>query len=140
MRRRSYTTILMIAVGIGALAALWVGRKLNTDQGDASAVVAGITVPSLAGAEQSGKALFGKYCSKCHGQVGEGTDSGPPLIHDFYKPSHHGDAAFFSAALLGARAHHWQFGDMPKVEGITEQEVGDIVAFVRRVQSANGIR
>lgn len=139
MNRRYYTFILMLAVGTAALAFLWVGKRMNQPPPGAAVTIAGIAVPVLAGAQLSGQALFAKYCSACHGQVGEGGDKGPPLIHKIYEPSHHGDEAFFAAALLGARAHHWPFGDMPKVEGITEQEVGDIVAFVRKVQSANGI-
>jgi hypothetical protein len=43
------------------------------------------------------------------------------------------------AALNGSRAHHWNFGEMPPVEGIAEQDVTKIVAFVRAVQKANGV-
>jgi hypothetical protein len=70
----------------------------------------------------------------------EGTSTGPPFIHPFYVPGHHGDDAFVSAALNGVIAHHWQFGDMPPVQGITEPEVREIVAYVRWVQAQQGIQ
>ena len=47
--------------------------------------------------------------------------------------------AFLLAAKQGVRAHHWPFGDMPPVPGVSEQDVGRIVAYVRTLQKANGI-
>ncbi|MBT6327820.1 MAG: cytochrome c [Candidatus Thioglobus sp.] len=73
----------------------------------------------------------------CHGDLAKGTDSGPPLIHNFYKPSHHGDEAFYHAALNGAKAHHWKFGNMPPVEGIKRKEVTKIISYIRWLQKSN---
>lgn len=94
---------------------------------------------SLSGKAATGQRAFAAFCASCHGENGGGTDEGPPLIHRVYEPSHHGDAAFFLAAQNGVRAHHWKFGDMPPVEGVTRAEVETIVAFVRAVQRENGI-
>lgn len=81
-----------------------------------------------------GQVLYEKYCSSCHAADLEGTDKGPPLIHPFYKPSHHGDRAFYRAALKGVRQHHWEFGDMPAVPGITQGKLDHIVPFIRYYQ------
>ena len=43
------------------------------------------------------------------------------------------------AAKNGVRQHHWPFGNMPPVEGITDSEISNIIAYVRTVQRANGI-
>jgi len=86
-----------------------------------------------------GMKKFRNMCSKCHGEWGEGSDQGPPLMHDFYKPSHHGDPAFYNAALKGVKAHHWKFGDMPRVEGATAKDVERILPFVRWLQKENGL-
>ncbi|TYB81783.1 c-type cytochrome [Maritimibacter fusiformis] len=94
---------------------------------------------SLTGKAATGQRAFTAFCASCHGENGGGTDKGPPLIHRIYEPNHHGDAAFLLAAQNGVRAHHWQFGDMPPVEGVTRAEVETIVAFVRAVQRENGI-
>lgn len=47
--------------------------------------------------------------------------------------------AFQMAVAQGVRAHHWPFGDMPPQAGLTREDVGNIVAYVRALQRANGI-
>jgi cytochrome c2 len=86
-----------------------------------------------------GQMLYEKYCSACHGVQLSGTDKGPPLIHPFYKPSHHGDRAFYNAALKGTRQHHWEFGDMLPVEGMTPKKMDSLVPFVRYYQKQKGL-
>lgn len=87
-----------------------------------------------------GEAQFNQFCADCHGQGAMGTDKGPPLVHRLYVPSHHGNAAFVSAAMHGVQAHHWQFGDMPPVAGITGEQVRAIILYVRWLQEQNGIQ
>ncbi len=89
---------------------------------------------------QAGEAAFGRSCARCHGGEARGTTQGPPLVHKIYEPSHHGDAAFYRAAANGVRAHHWKFGNMPPVEGVTTQEVGQIIQYVRWLQRQAGIQ
>lgn len=81
-----------------------------------------------------GQVLFEKNCSSCHGVNLMGSEKGPPLLHAFYKPSHHGDDAFYRAGLKGVKAHHWNFGDMPPVSGMTESRMKAIVAYIRYFQ------
>jgi hypothetical protein len=61
-------------------------------------------------------------------------------VHEVYKPSHHGDQAFALAALQGVKAHHWDFGDMPPVEGISQTDVAMITAYIRHLQRKAGIK
>ncbi|MEE9388504.1 MAG: cytochrome c, partial [Paracoccaceae bacterium] len=35
--------------------------------------------------------------------------------------------------------HHWRFGSMPPVEGLTDGDVAMVVDYVRTLQRANGI-
>ncbi|MAS06876.1 MAG: cytochrome C [Ahrensia sp.] len=99
-----------------------------------------VTVPALSGEALAGEALFNANCASCHGKNAAGQDGvAPPLVHVIYEPNHHGDAAFHIAAQRGVRAHHWHFGDMPPVEGVSDGEVDKIVAYVRSLQRANGI-
>lgn len=87
-----------------------------------------------------GKLAFDAKCAACHGADAAGQDGmAPPLVHKIYEPSHHGDAAFLLAAKNGVRAHHWRFGNMPPVEGVTDGDVKMIVAYVRELQRSNGI-
>ncbi|MEX2581702.1 MAG: c-type cytochrome [Gemmatimonadota bacterium] len=87
----------------------------------------------------TGAALFAENCATCHGERGLGTDQGPPLVHIIYEPSHHADIAFLYAVQRGVRAHHWDFGDMPPVPAIDQEELRQIVAYVRFLQRQVGI-
>ncbi len=96
---------------------------------------------SLSEAAQIGKRAFEAKCATCHGANAVGQAGiAPPLVHIIYEPSHHGDGAFLRAVTQGVRAHHWRFGDMPPVEGLTGADVAMIVAYVRELQRENGIQ
>ncbi len=86
-----------------------------------------------------GKVKFQNNCARCHGSEGQGTNQGPPLVHKIYEPSHHADMAFQRAAARGVRSHHWKFGDMPKIEGVSPDDVTHIIAYVRWLQRQAGI-
>lgn len=90
--------------------------------------------------EQIGASAYDAECAACHGLNGQGRDGvAPPLVHKIYEPGHHGDMAFVLAAQNGVRAHHWKFGNMPAVEGVTRSDILDIVSYIRVLQRANGI-
>lgn len=130
------------AIGAAAVAVIAGGAWLLTPRADepqpAAAQVA-VVVPTLTAEETAGKDLFNANCATCHGPNGTGTDHGPPFLNRIYEPNHHGDMAFLIAARQGVRAHHWRFGNMPPVQGVTDQDVLKIVAYVRALQRANGI-
>jgi len=86
----------------------------------------------------TGAELFGQACATCHGTDLRGTEHGPPFLDAVYESGHHPDVAFLVAAMRGARSHHWSFGDMPRIAGITEEQVLAIVEYVRAEQHAAG--
>ena len=88
---------------------------------------------------QEGEAKFITFCSRCHGTQGKGTDNGPPLVHKIYEPNHHADMAFQQAAARGVRAHHWKFGNMPKIEDVKSEDVTKIIGYIRWLQRQAGI-
>ncbi len=88
---------------------------------------------------QVGEAKFKTNCAVCHGAEAAGTDHGPALVHKIYEPNHHSDAAFQRAAANGVRAHHWGFGNMPKIEGVTPADVDHITQYIRWLQRQAGI-
>jgi len=88
---------------------------------------------------QAGEAKFNAHCSACHGAQAIGTQQGPPLVHKIYEPNHHGDAAFLRAAEFGVKAHHWEFGNMPKIEGVSSADVEQIIRYIRWLQRQAGI-
>ena len=91
------------------------------------------------GQQDGGATLFAENCARCHGDAGNGTQMGPPLVHRLYEPGHHPDFSFQNAVKNGVISHHWAFGDMPPVAGLSEDEVTQIIAHVRELQREGGI-
>lgn len=112
---------------------------VNSAPPEGSAMVA-IQMPPIDGNAAIGQRIFENACVACHGTNAVGVEgAGPPLIHVIYEPSHHADESFQRAVALGVRSHHWRFGDMPPVEGLTRGDVDMVVAYIREIQRANGI-
>ena len=116
-------------------------EKVVVDKKVAEGALANVLLPeTLSQNAQIGKLAFEVKCVSCHGTNAAGQAGvAPPLVHIIYEPNHHGDESFQRAAALGVRAHHWSFGNMPAVEGLTRTDVKMIVAYIRELQLANGI-
>ena len=87
----------------------------------------------------SGEALYQASCASCHGSDLRGTDQGPPHLSQVYAPDHHPDTSFRAAISQGSRAHHWDFGDMRPVDGLDDDEIDRIIAYVREQQETHGL-
>lgn len=98
-----------------------------------------VVVPDLSETALLGEELFTANCSRCHGVDAAGSSEGPPLVHMIYEPGHHGDLSFHLAVRRGVQQHHWQFGAMDPVPGVSVEEVDKIVCYVRELQHANGV-
>ena len=105
---------------------------------DAGAPVV-VTVPELSETAQAGQTAFNANCALCHGANAAGTGLGPPLVHKIYEPNHHQDFAFHNAVQQGVQSHHWQFGNMPAIPTVAEDDVERIICYIRELQRANGI-
>ena len=148
---KSIWSYVVIGVPLAGLAVLLfgpaqtsVGHDMTTP--DTSAIVQGDAIANVAipatfsENAQIGKNVFDGACAACHSENAAGQNGiAPPLVHKIYEPSHHGDQAFWSAAQNGVQSHHWNFGNMPPVEGLTKSDVNYIVAYVRELQRENGI-
>lgn len=133
--RRILLAVVVLVIG----AIVWRYYPQPAEPGSGAPIV-DVRVPELDAMTQAGKQEFDENCAKCHGANAAGQeDVAPPLVHRIYEPNHHGDQSFYLAAKQGVRAHHWPFGNMPPVEGITDTEIGQIVDYVRTLQRTNGI-
>lgn len=101
-----------------------------------------VTLPDeLSTKAKMGKRAFEAKCATCHGANGAGQNGvAPPFINKIYEPAHHGDLAFVRAAKNGVQSHHWNFGNMPPVQGVTDGDVKNIATYIRELQRANGIK
>lgn len=139
--RRTFLIVSAVLSAVVLSILLW-GGVTETDTGpkSAGAAMVAVKVPELTGPALEGEGLFRENCAVCHGDNAAGRDGvGPPLVHRIYEPGHHADGSFLLAVLRGVRAHHWTFGDMPPVEGVKQDDVERIIAYVRTLQRANGI-
>ena len=97
------------------------------------------TGPSSPNTGRTGEELFRANCSVCHGVDAFGTNQGPPLVDKTYHPGHHPDFSIRNAISKGVRQHHWFFGDMPPVAGVSPDDAEKIICHIRDTQLANGL-
>lgn len=82
--------------------------------------------------------VYAQSCASCHGTDLRGTDRGPSHLSIVYEPNHHSDDSFRSAIANGARQHHWDFGDMPPVDGLSDADVEAVIDYIRDEQERQG--
>jgi len=129
--------IVIVLVALGGYA--YLSQPDPATEGSGPPIV-NVTVPELTAAQKQGEIAYNQYCAACHGDNGAGQEGvAPPFVHRIYEPNHHADLAFLRAAQTGVRAHHWPFGDMPPVENVHQDDVANIVEYIRALQRANGI-
>ncbi len=90
------------------------------------------------GPSGDGAAIYASSCASCHGTDLRGTDRGPSHLSIVYEPGHHGDDSFRAAIRNGAPQHHWDFGPMPPVDGLTVEDEDAVIAYIRTVQAREG--
>jgi mono/diheme cytochrome c family protein len=120
----------LVALPAAALLALAAGACGGDEDGSVAAG-AGDT-------PADGAAVYARACASCHGDDLRGTDKGPSHLSQVYEPGHHPDAAFRAAIVNGSPEHHWSFGDMAPVTGLSEAEVDAVIAFIRAQQEEQG--
>ncbi len=87
-----------------------------------------------------GVSLYRQACARCHGSDPQrGGRWGPPLVHRIYRPDHHADVMFHVAIQRGVRPHHWRYGAMPAIPGISPEETAHIIVYIRQQQRMAGI-
>lgn len=127
------TKWVLVIVGMGG------GYFLLSGGPPAPPQISDLVVPELSAAARKGKALFQGSCAACHGADLTGTESGPPLLSLVYRPAMHADFAIRAAITNGVVPHHWRFGPMPPQAGIADEEISQLIAYIREMQRANGI-
>ena len=85
-----------------------------------------------------GATVYAENCASCHGADLRGTAQGPSQLSIVYEPNHHSDDSYRAAIRNGAPQHHWAFGNMPAIQGITDDEIELVIQFIRQQQETLG--
>jgi len=126
-------------VTCGWIAAALVLMPVACSRSEPSPAVSGPDVAKLPSEYVRGETLFDANCAGCHGTRAVGTDHGPSFLSRIYEPNHHADVSFFMAVRRGVTAHHGTFGNMPPILGVSDDDVAEIVGYVRWLQRRAGI-
>ena len=141
LKRLILPLVPIVAIGFGAFFYFLDYGEEEAEIAENGPLVEVVVPEALSPEARRGEEIFNANCSVCHGAFAAGRNGlGPPLVHPIYEPDHHGDESFQLAVARGTRAHHWPFGDMLPVEGLDRNDVRGIIAFVRELQRASGIR
>lgn len=133
----SASELVLAAVVVGGIGIA--GWQLFGSGGSSGRAAAAIKLPDFSAQALAGRSAFDANCLVCHGQNAAGTALGPPLMHDIYNPGHHPDQSIASAVRRGVPQHHWRFGDMPPQPQVSDEQLAQIVPYMRELQQANGI-
>lgn len=138
---KTVTAFSALAITFGLACVLWLFVNYSADDTVIESVSTNVLLPvTLSQNAQIGKLAFEAKCASCHGANAAGQDGvAPPLVHIIYEPNHHGDESIQRAVAMGVQAHHWSFGGMPAVEGLTRGDVKMIIKYIRELQRENGI-
>lgn len=127
-QRVAIATVAVVTVVVGVFMLLALGEEpaANVVERDPAIVAAG-------------EELYAATCAVCHGTDLRGSATGPPFLVPTYAPNHHADEAFQRAVAFGVQPHHWGFGPMAPLPGLSRDDVSKIVAYVRTIQESQGI-
>ncbi len=131
-------TVIWIVVFVGVIGAgVWISQQKPVSS---PATGGEIIVPQFSVLAAEGEVIFNGTCAACHGENLAGTENGPSLLNPYYRPAHHSDYAIVSAVRNGVNPHHWNFGPMPPLDQITSDDLTRVIAYIREIQRANGLK
>lgn len=128
--------IFMAAAAITAISISVV--VLNRD--DRRSIKATVTVPELNVAQTRGREIFNGTCATCHGidAIGD-TDTGPPLMHPYYRMETLPSDMVRRAIILGKAQDKWKYGHMPAQIKLSENEISDVVKYFDAMRENNSL-
>jgi mono/diheme cytochrome c family protein len=85
---------------------------------------------------ERGERTFAANCAQCHGGDLTGTERGPSLLLEVYGPDELTDADIADAIRNGAEQRLFEFGPMAGNGALADEQIDEIIAFVRAEQSA----
>lgn len=128
--------MMLLRTRVGYVAPLFVAAMV---MGACGSGASDAVAPAASGdVEGRGAEVYASSCASCHGADLRGTDKGPSHLSIVYEPNHHNDDSFRSAIVNGSPQHHWGFGNMEPVGGLSDEDIDAVIAFVRSEQQQQG--
>lgn len=129
-----WMALVMVTLIVLTITTMWGKEKIS--------IKATPIIPAqLSAGAQHGRTIINERCIDCHGVDGTGgSRKGPPILHPMYRNEIFPDFVFKNSVLNGKREKNWRFGPMAPVEGLSDADVDDVIAFVREVQAATGVQ
>ena len=87
-----------------------------------------------------GHTIFQSTCAVCHGDNLSGTSMAPSMLQPAFAPGQTPDIAFANAIQRGVPQKRFTKGPMPAQPSVAAKDIPAVIAYVRSVQQANGIR
>lgn len=107
---------------------------------DRHSIKATVVVPQLNVAEARGREIFNTTCAGCHGVDGMGdTDTGPPLIHPYYRKLMLPSDKVRRAIILGKAQDKWKYGHMPAQIKLSDSEITEIMMYYDALRDNNSL-
>jgi mono/diheme cytochrome c family protein len=98
-----------------------------------------VSVPSVPGDVAAGAAVYERSCAGCHDAGAAGDGGGVSLVDARFALPGFDDVAFVTAIVRGVSADGSEHGGMPRIRGLSEQDLADLLAFVRGLQRSAGL-
>ncbi|MCO5317390.1 MAG: cytochrome c [Microthrixaceae bacterium] len=86
----------------------------------------------------AGQQLYADYCGACHGRDFEGSIQGPSHLDEHFAPGTTSDEDYRRAIRNGTDGSAFDFGRMPAITSLDDQQVEDVIAYIRSVQEERG--
>ena len=128
-----WMALMMVTLIILTITTMWGDEKIS--------IKASPTIPELSASALHGREIINTQCAECHGVDGTGgSRKGPPILHSMYRDEIFPDFVFKRSVLEGKREKNWRFGPMPAMPDLSDEDVDGVIAFVREVQRATGMK
>jgi len=96
--------------------------------------------PELTVSGKLGRIIVNEQCAECHGEDATGNSrNGPPLMHPMYREEIFPDFHFRRVLKEGRPSRAWQFGPMPAQPQLSDEDITNVIAFIREVHDATGV-
>ena len=87
-----------------------------------------------------GRSIFNSTCATCHSVSLQGGSMAPSMLQAAFAPAQLPDSAISQAIQNGVNDNRFGKGPMPAQPSVHPKDIPAVIAYIRWVQQANGIK